>query len=130
MNNNDVIKEWFVFAKRDLDTAKHLYEHMQPRPLEIICYHCQQSAEKALKGLLISKSVVAPRTHDLTVLCVLCMENGGDLNSVFDLCSDLTLYGVQPRYPYEIEIKQETCESALENASKIYNAVFEQSEIV
>ncbi|EEG47745.1 hypothetical protein RUMHYD_03392 [Blautia hydrogenotrophica DSM 10507] len=36
-------------------------EHMYPKPLEIICYHCQQSIEKLLKGLLISKNVTIKR---------------------------------------------------------------------
>jgi len=35
----------------DLGTAEYL-QNMSPLPLEIICYHCQQSAEKYLKGYL------------------------------------------------------------------------------
>mgnify|MGYP000237719624 CR=1 FL=1 len=58
----------------DFLTAKHLYEHMYPKPLEIICYHCQQSIEKLLKGLLISKNVTIKKTHDLDLLAELLQE--------------------------------------------------------
>lgn len=40
MKNKELIQEWIDFAKMDFLTAKHLYEHMYPKPLEIICYHC------------------------------------------------------------------------------------------
>ena len=44
------VKEWLDFAKMDLDAAKHLNDTFYPKPLHIICYHCQQSVEKALKA--------------------------------------------------------------------------------
>ena len=46
MKNEKILKEWMEFARMDFLTAKHLYEHMYPKPLEIICYHCQQAVEK------------------------------------------------------------------------------------
>ena len=45
MDNNKIYTEWFEFAKRDLESAKFLM-NMHPRPIEIICYHCEQSVEK------------------------------------------------------------------------------------
>ena len=50
--DHEYIAEWFQFADIDLASAEHL-QSMRPQPLEIICYHCQQSAEKNLKGYLI-----------------------------------------------------------------------------
>lgn len=73
MNNREVASEWFEFAKRDLKSAEFLID-MHPRPIEIICYHCQQCAEKYLKGY------------------------------IDDECIELVIYGVQVRYPYELEI--------------------------
>lgn len=49
MKNKETAKEWFEIAERDLASAEFLQE-MRPIPVEIICYHCQQSAEKYLKG--------------------------------------------------------------------------------
>ena len=51
MNNRDIAQEWFMFATNDLKSAEFLL-NMKPLPLEIICYHCQQSAEKYLKGYI------------------------------------------------------------------------------
>lgn len=51
MDNREVAKEWFQFAKLDLESAKFL-TNMHSIPIEIICYHCEQSAEKYLKGYM------------------------------------------------------------------------------
>ena len=47
-------KEWLTYAEMDLATVEFLLA-MYPLPIAIICYHCQQSAEKCLKGLLTLK---------------------------------------------------------------------------
>lgn len=46
MKNKELIQEWIDFAGMDFLTARHLYGHMNPKPLEIICYHCQQSVHR------------------------------------------------------------------------------------
>ncbi|MFO7889725.1 MAG: HEPN domain-containing protein [bacterium] len=51
MDSFDIAKEWFDIAQSDLLSAKYL-QNMKPLPVEIICYHCQQSSEKLLKGFL------------------------------------------------------------------------------
>ena len=45
---------WLSFAKTDLGVANYLNENYHPKPLEIICYHCQQAAEKAIKALIVA----------------------------------------------------------------------------
>lgn len=45
-------KECYDMAVIDLRVAKHLEETYRPKPLEIICYLCQQAAEKAIKALI------------------------------------------------------------------------------
>ena len=57
-------KEWLGFAAMDLDSAQFLLG-MQPVPVEIICYHCEQAAEKLLKAVLVAADVEPPKTHDL-----------------------------------------------------------------
>ena len=59
------VKEWLDFAKMDLSSAQHLYKTFYPRPLQIICYHCQQAAEKALKAVMLLKGSL--------VVCLKCM---------------------------------------------------------
>ena len=60
---------WLDMAKQDEAVAEHLLESFRPVPVEIICYHCQQAAEKAIKALLIAQGVDSlPRSHDLSFL--------------------------------------------------------------
>jgi len=33
-----IVDEWLLIAYDDLDSAKFLFEHKHPKPLEIICY--------------------------------------------------------------------------------------------
>lgn len=61
-------KEWLEFAAMDLDSAQFLLG-MRPVPVEIICYHCEQAAEKLLKAVLVAVDVEPPKTHDLIQLC-------------------------------------------------------------
>jgi HEPN domain-containing protein len=51
MDHKQIAQEWFHYANADLEAAKFL-QTMRPMPLEIICYHCQQSSEKYLKGFI------------------------------------------------------------------------------
>ena len=119
MNETDLVKEWYRFALTDLQAARHLFESMNPKPLEIICYHCQQAAEKALKGFLISHGVRPPYIHDLEELCLECMKHNPSFGEIQQVCQELTNYGVPMRYPGDVEIKETEAISALEKAKKI-----------
>ncbi len=46
-------KEWLSFAASDLGVAEHLFKTYYPKPLEIICFHCQQASEKAVKAIIV-----------------------------------------------------------------------------
>ncbi len=48
MNYRDLSEEWLDYAVKDLTSARSLLK-MKPHLGEIICFHCQQAAEKALK---------------------------------------------------------------------------------
>lgn len=122
-SNNDLAREWYRFAMMDLISAKHLCS-LNPKPLEIICYHCQQSAEKLLKGFLVSNNIETPKTHDLVQLRDMCAEVNGNFEELYDVCAFLTRYGVQPRYPNEIEVLEEDAERALQS-THIMAAFFE-----
>jgi HEPN domain-containing protein len=50
MTNADLVNEWLSRANDDLTSAEHLFNTMQPIPLDIVAFHCQQSAEKNLKS--------------------------------------------------------------------------------
>ena len=124
MSGNGSSSEWFDFARMDLQSAKYLL-NMHPVPIEIICYHCEQAAEKMLKGALIAKDIDPPKTHDLVLLCKLCGETDSEYLSLLDSCVELTPYGVQARYPAQLELDESDMQSALRESQKIC-AVVEQ----
>ncbi|MDR1452860.1 MAG: HEPN domain-containing protein [Candidatus Margulisbacteria bacterium] len=112
--------EWWSFADADLDTAQ-LLRKMRPRHYEIICYHCEQAAEKYLKGYLIARNVRPPKTHELDELCALCSEKDKSFDELAGICGFLTQFGVQPRYPYEMDITEKNVEHAVKYAERVKN---------
>ena len=66
-----VVKEvvrWTEKAEHDFLAAEHSLELAEQGLTDIVCYHCQQCAEKYLKALLLYRGVAFPRTHDLRLL--------------------------------------------------------------
>jgi len=123
---DDLIAEWIKYSDTDLKAAKHLYDNMCPAPLDIICYHCQQSAEKALKAFWIYSSMKPPKTHDLILLRSECEKIDESFNEIADNCVNLNDYSSQPRYPTEIEITNEDTLLALQDSEKISEFVKEK----
>jgi len=119
MDRVEETNEWLKFSDMDLMTAKHLWETMQPQPLEIICYHCQQAAEKALKAFLVYNCITPPRTHDLNDLRNICRNNDDNFDEIIVSCMRLTDYSVQPRYPMGDEITDGDTVLALQDGEKI-----------
>lgn len=60
-------RRWFARADEDLAVAR-LALDAAPQLLGAAAFHCQQAAEKLLKGLLIAARLTAPKTHDLARL--------------------------------------------------------------
>ena len=120
MGINDIVQEWLNFAEMDLETAQYLSEKIHKPPLEIICYHSHQSAEKYLKALIISYNDIPPKTHDLEDLLKICVNLSNlDFSDIAKECVVLTRYAVQPRYPLEIHIEESDMRQALKDAEKI-----------
>lgn len=127
MEDKDLSLEWFVFAKKDLESAKFLL-NMYPKPIEIICYHCEQSAEKYLKGYLIRNEHKLERTHDLVILNNKCKLIDKKFYEIEDECIELVPYGVQVRYPYQLEVTEQDMISAIECAEKIEKFIISRIE--
>jgi len=122
MDNKILALEWFNFAEADLQSALFLL-NMHPAPLEIICYHCQQSAEKYLKGFIAFNGGELLKIHDLLILNKKCSLYNPDLSIIEDDCISLTDYGVQVRYPFHIDITEEDTKMAIESANRIKNYI-------
>lgn len=88
--------------------------------LEDACFHAQQCAEKALKGLLSHKGIAFPRTHVLEALLDLLKASATTLPPEVDESFVLTQYAVQTRYPGEWEsVTRQEARSALDLAERV-----------
>ena len=115
---------WLSKAKLELEVAKHLEREFIPKPLEIICFHAQQTAEKAIKAVILhsvpQNSIT--KTHDISFL----------LNSIdkgrypfeedfYDYADELFPYSVATRYPNMLQdnIDDHKTMQALRHAEEI-----------
>jgi len=100
----DEVKEWIRHAEDDLFSARLLFDNVR-KPLEIICYHCAQSAEKYLKAYLVYNCIAPPKTHDLLLLLSLCSKFDNDFIALNTECGFLNAFNNEIRYPNIIEIE-------------------------
>jgi HEPN domain-containing protein len=119
MDNNKAAAVWFNYAANDLAAAEYLADGMRPIPLEVVCYLCEQSAEKYLKGFLVLNGVVPRRTHDLEELGVEAARFFKGFEDVADGLTVLTSYGVGVRYPFGLEISVDDMKRAIANARSV-----------
>ena len=118
MDKLTLVKEWLRLAKDDLEVARTL-SNLYPLKIEIICYHCQQSAEKALKGYLVEKDINPPKSHDLEELVKQCLKYHSGFENLMEECLTLTDYGVSVRYPAELGITESDMTEAIQFAEAI-----------
>jgi HEPN domain-containing protein len=101
MTDADYIDSWFLKAEQDLK----IIEQGMDRPKEdwvseVLCFHAQQAAEKALKAFLIAKRVTPPRTHSIEILLEQCHQADPSFPN-FDI-RNLSYFSVEIRYPDEL----------------------------
>lgn len=113
-------KEWYDLAIQDLGVAKHLNATYYPKPIEIICYHCQQAAEKGIKTLIMHCGVKGgmPRLHDLSFLLNQIKSEIAIADKYYDYADTLTPYGVSIRYPHELFLGERHAEEAIQYAEE------------
>ena len=83
---------------RDLQVA-NLAITANPPLVEPAAYHCQQTAEKLFKGLLVASAIDVPRTHDLEHLATLLVDPYSELADDIRALAILSLWSVVTRYP-------------------------------
>lgn len=91
------IKKWLNLAKEDYDTAKFNFDGKKYRTAAFLC---QQSAEKALKALMLKKAGRIEKIHDLVKLG----NDAGLPSSLLNELKELTLAYVYSRYPDVSEV--------------------------
>jgi len=122
-DKEELLQQWLDKGKDDLRSAEYLSTMRYPTPYEIICYHCQQSAEKYLKGFMFSHDIEPDKTHDLKELLKICQKYNTEFSTLSSKIHVLTRYGVLPRYPNDLGITNEDMKTALSYAKSIQEFV-------
>jgi HEPN domain-containing protein len=91
-------REWVRKAEDDYSTSHLLATSSEPHH-DQTCFHCQQSAEKYLKSLLVERGDPVPRTHNLIDLLAILRAIHPDLQSLRRGVDFLTRFAVDFRYP-------------------------------
>jgi HEPN domain-containing protein len=120
------VKNWIAFAHEDLRAAQVLFEVSPDKYLRAVPFHCQQAAEKSIKGYLAYKKIKFPKTHDIEELANLVGSTVSPETLALLKESDfLTDYAVEFRYPESTDAPLTSNDSAqaLETAKKIYTTM-------
>jgi HEPN domain-containing protein len=120
-------EDWRILAERDLTVAEHLANNMAPVPTEIIAFHCQQAAEKYLKGALVILGEEPHYIHDLDDLCSLAQKHRPLFVKIASLCTIITHFSIQPRYDLGISLSEADMRTVLAHTKTIRD--FLQKEI-
>ncbi|MCT4612135.1 MAG: HEPN domain-containing protein [Clostridia bacterium] len=95
--------EWFEMARRDMRSAKILFEHDGDNAA--ICFHLQQSTEKYLKGYLIYQERRLQEGHSLLRLCKKAKTYKNEFKDFERDMMFLNSYYIETRYPAEEALK-------------------------
>lgn len=109
----ELVQAWLQKAEHDRRSARKLSSEPDPL-LDTAIYHCQQTAEKAIKGLLVFHDQPFEKTHDLGQLIQLAIPFESSLTAMIAAATRLSRYAVIYRYPSdEPEPERKEFEAAL-----------------
>jgi len=124
--NDETLAEahaWLAKAQGDLKAAKIL-SSSENGQRDIAIYHCQQSAEKAIKSWLVFREVPFQKVHDLERLLEVAHINSCPLTNLDEHARILTPYAVEFRYPGDIfEPEEEELQAALQLAQEVIDCI-------
>jgi len=123
MVDAEFVTPWIQKAENDFSTARHLAENMHPVPIEIVCFHCQQAAEKYLKAFLVWNDQEPPKTHDLIELTKLCSNFDKGFLLLSPKCEFLIPFATRTRYPGTSDLEEEDIRKALTYAQDIIESI-------
>lgn len=119
----ELVQEWLIIARRDLDSARVLGT-VSPPIYETAVFHCQQAAEKAIKGFLVFHDRRFPKTHEMLPLVKLAEQTEPRFTSWRNAADALSNYAVELRYPESVlRVTRQDFDTALQSATDIYTFV-------
>lgn len=89
-------KRWFAQALRDLDDARFAYGGKR---FNLVCFLCQQAAEKAIKGYLYAQGSESVWGHSVVELCADAESFDDVFSSLKKIGGVLDRYYIPTRYP-------------------------------
>lgn len=117
------VLQWIKKAENDLLNAEHTLNLGENCPVDTVCFHAQQCAEKYLKAWLVFCSEETPRTHDLIIL-LQQTEQDGLMGVDAEWLFPLNRYNVEARYPGDWgPIDRSEAEDAVGYARKVRDSV-------
>jgi HEPN domain-containing protein len=120
MNTDNLsVLKWIRRAQMDASAASTLVETRFRPPIEVVCYLCQQAAEKILKAYTIAKTGSRIKTHELDDILNECAQYSADFNNLRNSCSKVAAYLAIGRYPSLIEPTEYNMKEALAHTSQI-----------
>ncbi|MEA3342478.1 MAG: HEPN domain-containing protein [Chloroflexota bacterium] len=84
-----LVRDWLVKAQRDLSSARKLATEPDPY-LDTAVYHCQQAAEKAVKGLLVFYGQRFKKVHNVQFLITQALPFAPELAEQLEAAERLT----------------------------------------
>lgn len=116
-------RAWFARAAEDLRAAEHEFGATPPLLGDIV-FHCQQAAEKTMKGFLTWHNCPFRKTHNLEEIGEQCQQIDPTLKPIVDQAVPLTEYAWKFRYPTQSEEPSvPEAREALSAARDVYEAI-------
>ena len=114
--------KWLEFSRGDLRRAVVM---AGMRDYDYAAYLLQQSAEKAIKAVILKKiptiSGKEIKTHNIRLLLRILERNGTQIPGSISRAVDLTRYAFEVRYPDDYRpVSEEEYEEAYEVAVRVY----------
>jgi len=118
-------KPWIKFAEENVDAANVLLESSLFNPC---LQNIQQSVEKAMKALIIERAIGLKKTHSISELNTLLIENNLDINITEDECDLLDSIYLPTKYPVgsvlpDFEPDNQICATAIDIAKRVLEDV-------
>jgi HEPN domain-containing protein len=107
---NSTVKQWIAKAEADFVTASRERRARKNPNFDALCFHAQQGVEKLMKGLLILRGVVPPKTHDLVSLDALLAQACPGWSWPVEQLRLVSRAAVLFRYPGESATKEDAIE--------------------
>lgn len=117
----DLVRQWLTKALHDIESA-HVLAENRGAYYDTAVFHCQQAAEKSLKGFLVFHDIEFDKTHDISSLIDLVTPIKPEFTKWATEAESLTVYAIAGRYPDEdINPTQEDYVLACNTARTLYD---------